>query len=245
MSEEQKAVSFDEGDVSQSTPQDVEGVEQAADETASEYLTRQEAERLVESVKEDVLRQTQSLTDKTASRIDKKLQDELKKINDVISLQRKAGIEITAEQERNMRQAAYDNVFSQLSESETDHPTGAQHQPKGEQDPSLQATIKLMNRLSDDIYKDVGVTLIEGDPETELVDMSSPEAYLKSLRKAAEKKAQRLETPVEARITSLARGSSISEESLVAELTELQKNPTANKERRKEIMKKLEELHRK
>ena len=216
MSEEQKPVSFSEEEVSQSTPQDVENVEQQ-EETASEYLTRDEAQRLMDSVKEDVLRQTQSLTDKTASRIDKKLQDELKKINEVITLQRKAGIDITPDQERAMRQTAYDNVFSQLSENDPEHPTGVQPQPAGEKDQVMQATAMLMNRLTDGVYKDVGTVLMEGDPEVGLIDNSTPEAYLKTLRKAAEKKAQRVSTPAEARITSLAKGTQTNLESQYAE----------------------------
>lgn len=222
MSEEQKSVLFngdgDHQDASLPASQDAESVEQEQG-TESEYLTRAEAQRLLDTVKEDVLRQTQSLTDKTASRIDKKLHDELKKIGDVIKLQRQSGIDITPEQERAMRQTAYDTVFSQLSESEPDHPAEQKTPsvPAGEDEKAIRAVAAAMNDLTDDIYKEVGVVVDKNDPEVELIDQSSPAEFLKSLRKAAEKKAQRIATPAEARITSLAKGSQTSLETKFAE----------------------------
>ena len=222
MSEEPKTVGFtgdgDHQDASLQTSQDVENTEQGQ-ATEPEYLTRAEAQRLRQEITDEVLRQTQSLTDKAASRIDKKLQDELKKIGDVIKLQRQAGIEITPEQERAMRQTAYDTVFSQLSDSEPDHPKGQNtpSAPVGEDEKAMRAVAAAMNDLTDDIYKEVGVVVEQNDPEVELIDQSSPAAFLKSLRKAAEKKAQRIATPAEARITSLAKGTKTSLETQYAE----------------------------
>lgn len=222
MSEEQKTVGFtgdgDHQTASPSAPQDAEIVEPEQG-TEPKYLTRKEAQRLRQEITDEVLRQTQSLTDKAASRIDKKLQDELKKIGDVIKLQRQAGIDITPEQERAMRQTAYDTVFSQLSESEPDHPPAQKTPsvPPGEDDRAIRAVAAAMNELTDDIYKEVGVMVEQNDPEVELIDQSSPSAFLKSLRKAAEKKAQRIATPAEARITSLAKGSQTSLENQYAE----------------------------
>ena len=55
-----------------------------------------------------------------------------------------------------------------------------------------------------------------------------------------------METPAAARLTSLATGSNptADEKAIAAELIELQKNPLANKAKRRELAKKLEELQR-
>ena len=98
-------------------------------QTAKEFLTREEAQRLFEDQKNDLLRQTQSLTDKASSRLDKQLRGEIKKVNDVIDLQKKAGIDITPEQERTMRQMAYDTALGQIGEETDDLEKGAAKPP--------------------------------------------------------------------------------------------------------------------
>lgn len=175
--------------------------------TEPEYLTRKEAQRLFEDQKNELLKQTQSLTDKASSRLDKKLRDEIQKVNDVMDLQKKAGISITPEQEQNMRRMAYDNALGSMTEDTDDLQKGVA-KPKEVSDPEQVAKVAavVMDGLVNDIYREIGVTVLDGDPEVDLVDQSTPSAFLKSIRAAAEKKKQRTETAPEARITSLGKG---------------------------------------
>lgn len=204
---ENESVSFngngESQDVSQPNPQG-QGTEEQEQET-TEYLTRQEAQRLVEQMKDEVLRQTQSLTDKATSRLDKKLKEQLEIVNDVIELQKKAGITVTPEQERALRQEAYDKAFSTLDDEERSAVSGTQPQRQDEPGEAEKAQAAIMQNLTMDVYKEAGVELYPGDPEVELIDYSTPAAFLKSLRAAAGKKKQRIETPAGGRITSLAQ----------------------------------------
>jgi len=205
MSEKEVTFNGQETDpnASDQTSQEVSNQEQEP----SPYLTREEAQRLFEEQKNEVLKQTQSLTDKASSRLDKKLRDELKKINDVIDLQKKAGIPITPEQERALRQEVYDSTIKQFGEEE--EPSDKTAQPNIPQDPqqaAQMAAAAVIDSLVKDVYKEAGVTVMEDDPEAELIDRSSPTAFLTSIRQAAEKKKQRIQTAPEARITTLGKG---------------------------------------
>jgi hypothetical protein len=177
-------------------------------ETAPEYLTREEAQRLFEEQKNDLLKQTQSLTDKASSRLDKQLRSEIKKVNDVIDLQKKAGINITPEQERTMRQMAYDNAIGQVGEETDDSEKGAA-KPLEVNDPQQvmkAATAAVIDGLVTDIYKEAGITVFENDPELEMIDKTTPMAFLNSIKAAVEKKRQRIQTAPETRIASLGKG---------------------------------------
>ena len=172
--------------------------------TAAEFLTREEAERW----KDDILRQTQSLTDKAASRMDKRLQEELSKVDDVLKIQRESGIEITAQQEKEMRRSVYDKVLKEEANQEM---PGQQTNLTPSQNmsavsPEAAAQAALLSSLADDIFKEVGITVDTEDPEASLVDQSNPTAFLKTIRAAAEKKKQRVNTPAEARVASLTKG---------------------------------------
>jgi hypothetical protein len=173
-------------------------------ETAPEFLTRAEAERL----KEDILRQTQSLTDKAASRMDKRLNEELQKFNDVIAMQRENGIPITPQQESDLRLKIYDKVLKESAQSQSQGQLGASipNQSTPTLPPEVAAQAQLVNDMTEDVFKEIGVVVEPNDPEAEMVDQSSPTAFLKSIRVAAEKKKQRVSTPAEARIASQLTG---------------------------------------
>ena len=177
-------------------------------QTAKEFLTREEAQRLFEDQKNDLLRQTQSLTDKASSRLDKQLRGEIKKVNDVIDLQKKAGIDITPEQERTMRQMAYDTALGQIGEETDDLEKGAAKPPdmNNPQQVMKAATAAVIDGLVTDIYKEAGVTVYENDPELEMIDKTTPMAFLNSVKAAVEKKKQRIQTAPETRIASLGKG---------------------------------------
>ena len=85
---------------------------------------------------------------------------------------------------------------------------------------------------------------MENDPEAQLVKMDDgPLTFVKTYEAAAEAKAKRLGTPVEARISSLGTGKNqnFDAETLGAELLELQnqKQTPETKAKRKEIAKQI------
>jgi len=201
MSDEQKGVSF-QGETSPAAEQ-VEG-------SAPQYFTRQEAQRLRDDIMEDVKRQTQSLTDKASSRIEKKVQDELKKFDEVVALQKQAGIDLDPV---GLKAARQDIIASVLSKVDDDLPPVAQ--PKAEQkspDPQ-EAVVAFTNQAAEAIFEELGVVVEPEDPEAKDISHDSPKEFLKSLRKAAEAKKQRIETPGEVRVPGTQSGS-VSNQSL-------------------------------
>lgn len=202
MSETDKALGFDQA--SEQTSQEVADQELESQEQP-QYLTREEAQRLLAEQKDDLLRQTQSLTDKASSRLDKKLRDELKKINEVIDLQKAAGISITPEQETAMRQKVYDNALKQFGEEPDDSQPTAQPEVKDGGQQVEDAATAFMDGMVAEIYKRAGVSVMENDPEAQMVDKSDPMTFLTTLQKAVEKKKQRIQTAPEARIPTLGK----------------------------------------
>lgn len=201
-----------------------------------EFLTREEAERL----KEDILRQTQSLTDKAASRMDKRLAEELKKIDDVVKIQRESGITITPQQESDLRRTAYDKVLKETTQEPQGQLNTVTPNPSIQTlPPEVVAQAQLANEIAQDIFEELGVTVEDKDPEASMVDMSSPKAFVNSIRVAAEKKKQRVSTPVEARIASQLTGQTTDLETQYKErLSKLQGQPSAIIELKKEFRKK-------
>ena len=156
-------------------------------------------------MKDDILRQTQSLTDKATSRIDKQIQERLQSINNAIKIQREAGVKITPQQELAIRQRVYDDVLSNPESSTNPSEPVAQQQPLGEREIMARAAAAVINRLTQKIFDDTGVEVNVDDPEAEMIDQTTPESFIESVRKAAEKKAQRVSTPPQAKIASLGR----------------------------------------
>lgn len=179
MSDEPKGISF-QGEPS-GQPENKEG-------KPVEYLTRQEAERLKADILEDVKRQTQSLTDRASSRIEKRVQDELKKFDEVVKIQKQAGIEIDQATLKNLRNEIVTNALTQVEDQPA--PAMQSGQPPSSTE---QALIAFTNQAAEAIAEELGVTLEKDDPEAKLVNHDSPKAFLSSLRKATEAKKQRLE----------------------------------------------------
>lgn len=205
MSENEKALGFEnasEPGSQEPAPQEQESQEQP------QYLTREEVQSLLDAQKDELLRQTQSLTDKASSRLDKKLRDELKKVDEVIALQKAAGLQITPVQESALRAQVYDKALKELGTEEGSDSAPAAQQ--GFQDDPSQAAQKaaaaVINGMAEEIYKKAGIMVMPDDPEASMVDQSSPVAFLTTLQQAVEKKKQRVQTAPEARITSLGRG---------------------------------------
>lgn len=216
--------------------------DQEQDPNADKPITRKETMDLIEQVKNETLRQTQSLTDKMASRLDKKYQDKLDILNQGWDMLKKSGVEISEEVKANARRQALDDV---LSETGTNQAAKTDALYQGGQKPNSQ-NAGLVDALVEKIEGKYGLQIFEDDPEAGMIDMSDPIKFLETYEVAAEKKKQRVETPAAARLTSLASGSNptADAEAIAAELIEMQKNPQVNKEKRKELTKRLEELQK-
>lgn len=217
-----------------------------SDQIPDQPITRKEVldlfEKVKTEVKDETLRQTQSLTDKMASRLDKKYQEKLDILNQGWDMLKKTGVEISEEAKANARRQALDDVLAESGTTQTAKP---EELSQGGQKPTSQEAV-LMDALVGKIEAKYGLQILENDPEAGMIDLSDPVKFLETYEVAAEKKKQRMETPAAARLTSLATGSNptADAEAIAAELIELQKSPLANKAKRRELAKKLEELQR-
>lgn len=161
-----------------------------------QYLTLEEARRMAEEAEEKAFRRAQGLIEKTNAGVVKKVQSDLKNLEQSIALQKKAGIEITADQEEKLKQQVFQRAFTEVEESpapaQTAPAQAAPVQQPDNIDPITAEAVKMM--------QDAGVWIDDDDPETDVIDQSSIYAYLESVKKAIETKRQRIGTPAPARV---------------------------------------------
>jgi len=145
--------------------------------------------------------------------------------------------------------AHIDKRFNEYAGKQTQAIASDNPQPVGNQindTESVKAAIasQVITDLGIQAMKEVGVDVLTNDPEASMIDTSSPSAYIQSVRKAAEKKMQRINTPSEGRLAGVPGGQYENEDigAISAELAKLQQNPTKNIERRKELRAKLARL---
>lgn len=156
-------------------------------EQAPQYITRDEAQRLAEAAADAAFRKAQGLTDKTASRLEKQVQDRLAEIEKFVG-------PLTEEQKAKMA-----NSLTQQEAAPATNPQAAT--PVAVMD---QAEI---DRRTSEIYQKHGLELEDTDPEARLVDgVKSPEAWLAALETATAQKAARLKTPAQARVAAFGGG---------------------------------------
>lgn len=127
-----------------------------------QYLTRQEAEAL----RQNILREAQSLVDKSSSRTEKKVQE----IREQMSAN---GVQLSADQEATLRA----NLERTPAAPSTAQPVAAQPA----QAPQLQAQIDPALAIASAVMERAGVTILETDPEFEKIkphikDGSVPDA---------------------------------------------------------------------
>jgi len=151
---------------------------EAKPEPAPRYLTVEEADRL----REEILSRAQSHTDKTIGR----LQEQLRVLKDTVEMQRKSGIEITPEQERNLRLSMIDQVLS--NKPEEPQPSTQPAPPGGRG-----AEVHPINYEAARLFKEYGFAIEENDPEAgEILQGGKPEEWLDSIKKALDKKEERI-----------------------------------------------------
>jgi len=171
----------------------------------------------------------------------KKQEDRISKtVNDLLTAQRAAGVEMTKEQTQLLESHVRQQV--EAEDVKADEPPAPQKADKA--DPMQEY---VANGIKE-IFDEFGV-VNTNDPESEgLNSINDPVKFLLELRKRAEKKAQRINVPPEARIPGMGAGytpGSETKESLGAKLNELLKDPTKNGKEIQEVSAKLKPLLKK
>lgn len=153
-----------------------------------QYITRDEAQRLAEAAADAAFRKAQGLTDKTASRLEKQVQERLAEIEKFVG-------PLTEEQKAKMA--------SSLTQQEAAAPAA---NPQAATPTAVMDQAEI-DRQTGEIYRRYGIELDDTDPEARLVESAkTPEAWLAALDKATAAKAARLKTPAQARVASFGGG---------------------------------------
>jgi hypothetical protein len=151
--------------------------------------------------------------------------------------------------------AHIDKRFQELGKPAQEISSGNQQQQVAQiNDPAqIQSIIEAqkVTNIAMQEMDEVGVRVLNNDPEVSMIDQSSEAAYIRSCRKAAEAKIKRLNTPSEGRLAGMAGGQysgSEDADTLAGELQKIQDGPNplspANKQKRKEITAKLNALQK-
>ena len=179
MSDEKDVVSFG-GEAGQ--PETSQGVSQPKDQP--QYVTVDQVNALIEQVKRD----SQSLVDKSMGRVSR----DLASLKDAVEKVRATGVEITPEQEKEMRSRVIEQSLAEVdkpSQEKQETQPAAQLEAKPAPDPVSAVAVQMMKSILG------GDIVANTDPEAELVDKETrnPDEFLASVRKAAEAKKARQE----------------------------------------------------
>lgn len=223
-------------------PEGTASEEQNTEKPQDGPITRNEVMDLLKSQNVETYRQIQGLTDKLASNFDVKLSEKLSNLNENIELMKTAGVELGEVDIQKARQKVLDETLTESGQSTSDPNKPDALNQAGKQGESID--VGMMEQMIGKVDQKFGGPVMQEDPEAKLIKMDDPLTFIKTYEAAAEVKAKRLNTPVEARLSSMATGSnpSFDAETLAAKLVELQKDPVKNREERKKINKQLKEL---
>lgn len=207
------------------------GVEVSEANGQPDVLTRSEVERMVKEAEDKAFQRAQSLFDKGQGKVSK----ELKELQVTLDNLKAHGVEVPPEKVRAMQDEAIRKAFVQDEPAPPANgktPTPAQPgQAAANSDPVTAEAWAMMQKA--------GVVIEDSDPEAATLDQSSPYAFLKSIDAAIIAKQQRLLAqgkPAEVRLPGQSGGSpGASVASLQAQLQELQRNPTQNMQKIREV----------
>ncbi|MFA5378402.1 MAG: hypothetical protein WC455_21790 [Dehalococcoidia bacterium] len=151
------------------------------------YVSRDEFVQALEMTK----REMQGLVDKSASRTDKRLAESMAKVDDLIQLNKAAGIPYTPQQEEQLRRVARDQALTPPQEQQFH--TETLQQPSGREPAGVDPVTATANA----IITNSGVSLDKRDPEFKMIDINTedPFEYLQSVKNAVAKKTERLAKP--------------------------------------------------
>lgn len=207
-SDSNKAVAFEPGKVVEPTgdgtlpgQSQVNPPAQAGQEPSSapqpKFITLEEAQKLANQAaldaEERAFRRAQGLVSKADNRITQKVQQDLAALQSMITLQKSAGIEVTPQQEAQLRNQIIANAYSQGEQPTPNTEQPAKPEPEaqpGVSDPITAEAWRLMEAA--------GIIINDDDPEAEKLDQSGGYAFLRSIEAAIETKRQRIaSTPMQ------------------------------------------------
>jgi hypothetical protein len=124
------------------------------EQKGNEYVTKAEFMSKID----EVLRASQSMTDKMGSRLDKEIQSALDQAKQAIDLGKQAGMKYTPEQEQAIRDRAINTAYSRLNQDPQSQPQNSVQQPaqQPKQDMGNPAT-QLINQEINRIMRETGV----------------------------------------------------------------------------------------
>jgi hypothetical protein len=179
------------------TPEPIQVEGQPQEEEKGQFLTREEyhagQEKLLNALKVSNKGLAGSMGETQGKRISAdiglQIQDEFQQLRNSIEALKAVGGTVTPEQERAMKQRVIEEAFTkkpnetQLAPDQTPRRAPAQ-EPEEETDPITQDAWELMDEM--------GIDLLDDDPEVEMIDDSTPRQFFKTLEKALEAKRQRI-----------------------------------------------------
>jgi len=159
----------------------------------NEPVSKAELRQMLEGVKQDVLRQTQSHTDKLGSVLDKRIKSAQDKADTAINLAKASGVNLTPDQERIVRQTAVNEAMTARDDSPDVPDTGRQ---VGGAD---QGTF--VQREVEKIFRKTGVYIDAEEANALIGGVDSPYEYLKKFEEICTDRATRPQA--EARIATM------------------------------------------
>jgi hypothetical protein len=175
--------------------------------TGPQYITPADLEQFKKDLLVDAYRQTQSFVDKS----NKKVQEELQRVNRDIDTLRKAGVQITPAQEAALQREAVASLPPDVSGEPSPDGVG-QTPPEGA--PQLTPLQQAVTNMAAEMHNEYGFGFEENDPEVQSVVRDGTELeYINSYRQALEAKRQRIggqpQEPTPPRAPNLGTGSAV------------------------------------
>lgn len=202
--------------------------QETPDNGQPKYITQEELARLLQDTENKAFQRAQSLYDKGQGRV----QAELKRVNDSIEQMRKHGVDVPPEKVKAMQDEAVRTALIEAPPEEPKIAPQSKAQMDAAPDPVTAEAWRMM--------KEAGIVLEEGDPEMDKLDQEhGPYKFLQSVEAAVTEKQRRLISQTkspEARLPGITGGSAgASVEAITNQLAELQRNPTANIQKIREL----------
>lgn len=152
-----------------------------AGSNTGEYIRMEDAQKLIKEAVDIAVRQAQSLTDKSAHR----LNTQISEVKNTLSSLQSSGLPVPADTLAAMREIT--NSLDVGGEAVQDE----QKQEPDDIGPTEEEEAAV-NRAAREIFQKLGVVVNLDDPEAKMIDYSTPEAFLESLPTAAAAKASRI-----------------------------------------------------
>ena len=202
--------------------------QETPDNGQPKYITQEELTRLLQDTENKAFQRAQSLYDKGQGRV----QAELKRVNDSIEQMRKHGVDVPPEKVKAMQDEAVRTALIEAPPEEPKIAPQSKTSADAAPDPVTAEAWRMM--------KEAGVVLDESDPEMGKLDQEhGPYKFLQSVEAAIADKQRRLLSQTkspEARLPGITGGSpGASVEAITNQLAELQRNPTANIQKIREL----------